>query len=125
MNNQLVKTDAGGRAKVMVHNGSQVLELLVPDSVLGVAMPCPADQNSEAVCGIHNQLKPHPSDSMSKKQRADELFVELGLHENKKLTNHSDTKNCLWEALYKYGDVFATSDADIGRTSDVEFEIKL
>ena len=120
MDNQVVTTDKGGRAKVVVHNGSQVLELLVPDSVLGVAIPCLAGQESEAVCGIHSQPKPHPSESKveskAKKQRVDELFIELGLHENKKLDRNRNAKNRLWEALYQYGDMFAKSDADIGRT---------
>ena len=40
LDNQLVKTDSNGCAKVLIHNGSQVLEFLVPDSVLGVAVPC-------------------------------------------------------------------------------------
>ena len=53
------------------------------------------------------------------------MFVELGLHENKKLIGNSDAKNRLWEALYRYGDVFVSSDADIGRTKDEEFCIKL
>ena len=129
MDNQVVITDQGGRAKVIVHNGSQSLELLVLDSILGVAIPCPTAPQSEAVCGIHNQQKPLLSESKvdckKKRQRADDLFVELGLHENKKLIGNSDARNRLWEALYQYGDVFASSDANIGRTQDEEFSINL
>ena len=81
------------------------------------------------MCGIHNQQKPLPAESKvnckGKQKRADELFVKLGLHENKKLIGNSDAKNRLWEALYRYGDVFVSSDADIGRTQDKEFCIKL
>ena len=33
-------TDPCGYAKVMIHNGGQVLEFLVPDSDLGVAVLC-------------------------------------------------------------------------------------
>ena len=46
---QLVVTDKGGRARVVIGNGSQQLELLVPDSILGVAIPCPSPSQSEAV----------------------------------------------------------------------------
>ena len=80
---------------------------------------------TEMVCEMHNQPKPHPLDSQSKIKRADELFVELGLHENPKLRQNSDTWHHLWEALYQYGGVFSTFNANIGATSDVEFEIKL
>ena len=126
---QLVVTDKGGRARVVIGNGSQQLELLVPDSILGVAIPCPSPSQPEVVCGMHNQPKPLPAesnvDSKTKEQRADELFVDLGLHENKKLIGNSDAQNRLWKALYQYGDVFASSDVDIGRTQNEEFGIRL
>ena len=68
LDNQLVKTDSNGCAKVLIHNGSQVLEFLVPDSVLGVTMPCPADQKTEKCVKCTISRKPtHPSPNQKSK----------------------------------------------------------
>ena len=53
------------------------------------------------------------------------IHWSIDLPPNKKLSGNSDARNHLWEALYQYGDVFAKSDADIGRTQDAEFSINL
>ena len=61
-------------------------------------------------------------DSQTRKQRANELFVELGLNLNPKIQNNSDAQH---QALYSFGEVFSWGDSNIGLTADTEFEIHL
>ena len=64
-------------------------------------------------------------DSQTRKQRADELFVELGLNLNPKIQNNSDAQHQMWQALYSFGEVFSWGDSNIGLTADTEFKIHL
>ena len=66
---QLVYTDKEGRAKLVIGNGSSQLELLIPDSILGVAIPCPSPSQPEVVCGMYNQQKPLQPSPMSRSSR--------------------------------------------------------
>ena len=126
LDRQLIKSDGEGFARVVLHNGGEHLRLGLPDTVLGVATPCPEPvPNNEAMCTVHTGNNWPQPDAATRKERADQLFSELGLDVNPKLQGNLDAQNRMWQALYKYGEVFSQHEADIGRTDETTFEIKL
>ena len=76
---------------------------------------------------VHEQnVKPSESlDEDARRAWANTLFNELGLDSNPMLRDNKAVQHQMWEALFKYGDLFSTENQGIGRTDQTKFEIHL